>query len=472
MLMLTFLPGMHRNALALEQVIVPARKGPASTPVSAFYNQLFVRAADRAPTIQTARARLEQRAGQRYTAWAKRLAPALSGRLSLVQEINNETGTDPEDNSNTYQDGDSYADWDLNLNLPLYRRSSVLQVDAAELAARAAANALALTTRELDIDLKERLARYLDARYRFFNIQNSVILSQEHVQRIRRGYELRDQTRLQLLRAEANLKELEARHDLEQQRLTKTFNDLLEFSGLDAEDPLFTQLDQLLSDEKNTARAIKELADLAQGYHHIAGFIQHKDTTRLRDYFQKHSLLYQKIILEHALGMVKARTYTQEEWPELAIKGSYSRREDSRFEDYDGTGSLSLVLSTPLFTGGTLFSTQKTRSGAEQEARVQRNTELRKQYHSLENLQARILSLRKVYDLQQLHLQQQKEIVDLSLKSYAIKQTSMQDLLTSKNRLIDAKNDLMQTTTELGILYRRLAFELGCPLPTGDSGQH
>jgi len=41
----------------------------------------------------------------------------------------------------------------------------------------------------------------------------------------------------------------------------------------------------------------------------------------------------------------------------------------------------------------------------------------------------------------------------------------MQDLLTSKNRLIDAKNLLMQTTADLGILLRQFAWELGTPFP-------
>ena len=57
----------------------------------------------------------------------------------------------------------------------------------------------------------------------------------------------------------------------------------------------------------------------------------------------------------------------------------------------------------------------------------------------------------------------------LSVKSYALQRTSMQDLLTSWNTLIASKNNLMQTVTDLGALLRKYAFELGLPVETGAS---
>ena len=74
-------------------------------------------------------------------------------------------------------------------------------------------------------------------------------------------------------------------------------------------------------------------------------------------------------------------------------------------------------------------------------------------------------SLRKVYATQHNNLLRQQEIVLLSVKSYGIRQTSMEDLLTSKNRFIDAKNALMNTTNQLGLLMRQFVWQLGAPLP-------
>jgi outer membrane protein TolC len=157
---------------------------------------------------------------------------------------------------------------------------------------------------------------------------------------------------------------------------------------------------------------------------------------------------------------------TQDNWPELALKGDYGRKEDTRFSDYDGEGSLSVVLSVPLFTGGTLYSNSQAKAHSEQIARVTQNTNLRKTVHLITNHRNLIHSLRKVYATQLTHLEQQQEIVQLSLKSYDIKQTSMQDLLTATNRLIDAKNALMETSGTLGTLYRQFAWELGKPFPS------
>ncbi|MCK5071041.1 MAG: hypothetical protein KAR01_10880, partial [Desulfocapsa sp.] len=114
---------------------------------------------------------------------------------------------------------------------------------------------------------------------------------------------------------------------------------------------------------------------------------------------------------------------------------------------------------------GTLFSASKTEDNAARISSIEEYSAILKQLNSINNKKKTITSLQSIFEKQQIHLQQQQEIVTLSLKSYQIKQTSMQDLLTSKNRLIDAKNLLMQTTVDLGILLRQFAWELGTPFP-------
>lgn len=106
---------------------------------------------------------------------------------------------------------------------------------------------------------------------------------------------------------------------------------------------------------------------------------------------------------------------------------------------------------------------------AEQIARITQGDTLRRTIHLITNYRSLIQSLRKVHATQQTQLEQQQEIVRLSLKSYDIKQTSMQDLLTATNRLIDAKNALMETTATLGTLYRKFAWEIGKPFPATSS---
>ena len=435
------------------------------------YNELFQVTYAAAPDIRIARARKKQKSSERHTAWAKRLAPAVNARLSQMHEFNMDSDTVTANNntqtvpSSQYTDGEDYQDWGFILDLPVYRRPLSLQVDIARAEEDLAENNLTIKTQELDLRLRELLGNYLTASYRLLNLRNSVQLYREHVDKIYRGYELRDQTRLQLLRAQANLKELEARRDLDEHRRDAVFRELLDYTGLQADNRIFLRLHTLLTDEISSAGCINSLADLEQSYPKIQHFVESATDTDLRQYFLKHSLLYQKIRFERNLADNRALTYTQNEWPGLSVRGLYDRRNDTQFSKFNGEGSLALVFSVPLFTGGTIFSNTKTKTMALHIADVTQFADLRATVHALENNRKLIESLDKVFTTQQVHLQQQREIVILSLKSYAIKQTSMQDLLTSQNRLIDAKNALIETTNKLGTLYRQFAWQLGTPYP-------
>jgi hypothetical protein len=187
-----------------------------STPeILQIYKTIFQRAYQIAPDIRKARTEKSQKSAQRYTAWAKRLAPSVSARLAQVHDFNPDDDSDtPEDPESpqpyNYVDGEDYQDWRFILSLPVYQRSVSVAVDIARADEQLAENTLRIRTNELDLRARELLGDYLIASYRLLNLDNSILLSEKHVARIRRGYELRDQTRLQLLRAEANLKELEA----------------------------------------------------------------------------------------------------------------------------------------------------------------------------------------------------------------------------------------------------------------------
>jgi len=449
---------------------IPADTTVTTPEILQIYKQIFKQAYDAAPDLRKARAEQSQKSAQRYTAWAKRLAPSVRASFSQVHDFNPDEDTVSENPDTpqvySYSDRDNYQDWRFILNLPIYQRSVSVALAIARADEELAINTLRIRTHELDLKTRELLGQYLIASYRLLNLDNSILLSQKHVAKIRRGYELRDQTRLQLLRAEANLKELESRRDLDRNRRETALRKLLEFTGLETGDEVLTELLNLLQDEGSTSGAINSLADLQQAYKAIRPFIEEFDEQKRKKYFFKHSLLYTDIRLKRQLALCRASMHTSGEWPGLNVQGIYERKEDTQFSKFDGEGTLSLVLSVPLFSGGTLFSNQKTRAMAEQIANISHRADTQKILHSIEDNVDLIRNLRRVYQIQQAHLRQQEEIVQLSLESYAIKQTSMQDLLTSKNRLIDAKNALMETTTTLGALYRQFAWQIGLPFPS------
>ena len=478
------------HPLALNNTPKAAKKPEKAPPVELFYNSnedrieleimkvykaLFTQTWEQSPEIQIARKLLEQKTSERYTAWAKRLAPQLDLEISqkrfFNKDLDSDDGTSVNNNEppgeEEYTDDEDVTDWQLDMDIPVYKRPLSLAVDIAELELSMARNNLEIRTRELDSRLHELLSNYMVACYKLLNIQNSIVISTDHVQKIQRGYELRDQTKLALLRAEANLQELEARVDLNEQQRDATFRELLDFTAIPEFSPTWFRLNELLDSEERTAGCINSFSDLQSSLQQMEEFLTEAvNDEMLRNIFVDNSLLYTQIILARNLEKAKADKYTQGEYPSLYVRGELDRKDDTRLKDYSGEGSIGLVLSIPLFSGGTLFSNIKTKDMASQIASISEHSNVLRTFNSIANKKKSIKSLEQVHQKQLIHLQQQQEIVRLSLKSYQIKQTSMQDLLTSKNRLIDAKNLLMRTTADLGILLRQFAWEIGTPFET------
>jgi outer membrane protein TolC len=447
----------------------------AEPDIISLYSTLFEQTRKSLPEIQIAQKLKEQKSAETYTSWAKRLSPKVDFEIAqkhyLNKNISEDTSTEDAINplllkDSEYKDGRDVTDWNFDLDIPLYRRTLSVGIDISKLEYQLATNNLEIKTRELDTRLHELLSNYMVASYNLHNLKNSILISQEHVHNIQRGYDLRDQTKLALLRAQTNLTELEARKDLNEQERDTAFRDLLDFTAIPENNPTWSWLKELLKSEKQTAGCINSFSALTTSYEKLQNFLR-KSTTNatLRDFFLRNSLLYKKILLERKLAKSTADQYTQSEWPELFVRGEFDKKEDTRLEDYSGKGSISLVLSVPLFSGGTLVSNTKTKDMASKISSIQEFSDVLRTVNSIANKKKTIASLQEVFTKQLIHLQQQQEIVRLSFKSYQLKQTSMQDLLTSKNKLIDAKNFLMRTTADLGILLRQFAWELGTPLP-------
>jgi outer membrane protein TolC len=424
------------------------------------YENVFRLSYQISPELMTARTNTKKSKELLSTALSKRFFPSFSMNLSQNIDINSS-----QSNGSPSSDDQRYSDWNFNMNLPIFKTQLSLELELAEQEKNLAENNLQIKINELNNTLKKLLGNYLTSSYQLLNLQNSIKLSKEHLAKINKGYELRDQTRLELLRAEANTKELESRLDLLEQKKDSSFLEFLNYSGLAEDTPALLRLNELLLTEENTAQFIIGLADTENKYKLLIDQVEHFTDKELTDFFMDNSLLSQKITLEYQLEKTRAKKIVEEEWPDLSFRGNYERKPDTRFSDFESEGNLSLILTVPLFSGGTLFSNIRTMKQAQQIAAITHNSLLRKTIHSFRSNRKLITRIKTIFSIQQIHLQQQQEIVELSLKSYKIKQTSMQDLLTSQNSLIDAKNALMETTNELGLLLNQFAWELGIPFP-------
>jgi len=451
----------------LEEITILPDSKKFRAEVDQLYGDFFQIVMERSPDIRIAAKSRQQKYYEKYTATAERFAPEIDFLLSQEHRYNydEELGAISEiTGEREYVDGPDVTDWGFGLDFPVVRRPTSVTLDIARKDFELADNSLSITLNNLDSRLRELIGNYMVAVYRYLNLENSVALSKEHVVKIKRGYELRDQTRLALLRAQANLKGLESRVDLERQRKDSALRDLLDFSGLEPTDPLLVRLDDLLTGEKQSAEVISSFAQVEDSLAAVSTYVDQMSDEELFSFYQANSELYHQLELQRDLSESRADRFTQGEWPDLSVRADYGRKEDTSFSDYESDGAVGLYLRVPIFTGGTLFSNVKTQGEAKQIALEQLRDDNRKLFNRIANRREAILSLRDVYEKQKINLLQQEEIVQLSIKSYTIKQTSMQDLLTSKNQLIEAKNLLLRTTMDIGSQARLLAWELGRPL--------
>lgn len=424
---------------------------------------------EKSPDFQVVKALKEQRKYQKYTAKAIRYAPSVAAEISRERMINgyNNSTTSAASSSagdTPYTDGENLTDWNINLDLPLYRRSVSVQDQIAGLEYDLAATNYDIAVKELEIKLRELLGNYILACYNLLSLENSILFSTEHVVQIQRGYDLRDQTKLALLRAQANLEVLKAKKETNEQRKDQAMRDLLDYTALNQGAPVLARLDAMLADEQQVADLIGSFSAVDLATDQLSLIFEDAPDGQLRADFEKNSQLAKRIRLEQELARVQAYKYTQGEFPEVAVRGELLRKEDTPFEDMKGEGTIGLVLKVPIFSGGTMYSNTMTEKLAQRTASIQGKADLRKRFNALANKRKTIQSLRKIYEQQKTHLQQQQEIVRLSLKSYQIKQTSMQELLNSKNDLIDAKSGFMQTSIDMNILLLQFAWEIGSPL--------
>ena len=422
------------------------------------YNELHTLSQHHSPGIQIAKDFLEQRTAQQSSSKAKRWSPSVDLELSQKRLHQTAVSTSRSDNEK------NVSNWKFMLDWPVYSRSLDLQAQKSVLETELARATLAIKLGELDVELKRLLIDYLVKTYQLHNLQNSIDLSQKHLKGIETGYRMRHQTKLQLLRAQANLKGLEVKKNIELQLRQESFRKLVRFTGLELDHEIFADFNKLTTTEQSAANSIMTLLSLDTIYKKILPWLGTENEAQLKHQFMSNSQLYKRIVLKKKLGWSDAETMMQSEWADLAVKGNYQKREDTEVDDWQDGGYIGLFLTVPLFSGGTSSSNSRAKNSAWQIAKTTQEDNIRKIFFTILDDRESIVDLKQVIEKKKILLQQQEEIVLLSVKSYTLKKTTMQDLLTSLNTLIDVKNDLVQTTFELGTTIKRFAWETGIDL--------
>ncbi len=492
-----------------------AASAPVADPASAaeveidrVFRDLAAQAIEKAPDLRIADVTASQKGAQKYTAYARWL-PRLDFQLTRSSSLDYSIVTSGALGANSaffFRPAEvQLARWMLSFSAPLYRRSVHVNLMVAIAERDQALVALESRRGEFEFRFRNLLGNYLLQQYRVATIQSSIEAAKSSLREARLRFELGEKTKVDVLRAEANLLSLESsRFEVEQKRASD-LSALLSFSGLTVADlgragfsraltseavilkslEKFTDThaleaklqDYLLPAEQlvkasapadplppsDVTLSLQTQADSASPWVRIGPELQRKIERQLSE----NSAAYQSYLKDEDVTRTRALTGPAQEWPELVFQGNWNKQGPGWSEAFQ-SGSIShsyaLVLNVPLFTWGTTGSTYIEASRAREAASIKSEKDRFEFLSQVEDGLIQIQTLRRNLDSLKLKRSQSEEIVRLSFKSYQLGKGTFFELLSSQNDLITAKQNLAQARTDLANLMGRVSWQLGVKL--------
>ena len=366
------------------------------------------------------------------------------------------------------------ARWNLVLSLPLYDRSTWLGIDQNSIEARLYGMQLQAKESELDWRLRSFLSQYLIDSYKSATLMDSLRSAETNLREATVRFELGSRTRIDVLRAKANVASLESKRlNYEQSRAT-SLHRFLQETGLDSRSVASSGLQEIISGEKSLAAAIDRFSSVEGTLPLLEPYLgetmpsDESGPNALEARITDASPVRANDLVQEELAISRARTTLSQEWPNLRIQGNLTKQGPGwkeAFSPGDQSYSIGLVLNVPIFSGGSLFSTSIESSSAQEVARAQAHRDVIQLRNDLEIQAMRIHALRKLIESLKLTLDQNEQVRELSFRSYQLGKATMVELLDSQNALIESKIGLAQSKIDLAVLTRQFAWNLGVPLP-------
>lgn len=441
----------------------------SQTPsVNVVFEQLKNRTSEVSPDIRSAQAAYDQKRAQTYTAFA-RWAPRLDLHLSRSRSIDysiitsgalGQTGPTSLFNPQEV----NLSRWQLDLDFSIYRRAVHVYALQSLAEKNHAEQQLQLRKSELDWRLHLLLGDYLLKLYKIASLKNSITIAKSNLKEARLRFELGQRTKVDVLRSEANLVSLESKALTYEQERVASASALLEYTGLDRQELKSTGLEDLMGSEDavsmhiDTFTQIEELEKKSESY---------LSEEKISQTIASSSPVYKTYLAEQEASDARAQALMEREWPELSITGNLNKQ-GPKWNDAISTGSVShsiaLVLTVPLFSGGTTISSYREKKYAEQSSAIKTERDIIRLRDEAQDDLTQIRALQKALQSQVLNKSQNEELVRLSQKSYQLGKATLVELLGSENDLFESKLALAQTKLNLSVLLRKFSWKLGVSL--------
>lgn len=438
----------------------------ARADIDSAYAELKRRALSRAPEVASAQATLEQRRAALRHSWSAWLPQA---DLQLSQNRSKDysflsSGVLPAGLSLGDPRPVSLSTWSLQVGMPLYRRSVQLGLQQGSREATAAEADLKVRMGDLDWKLREVVGRFLLEAFKVEALETSLQIANRSQRETEIRYEMGSRTKIDLLRAQANVVSLDSKRLSFAQAREAGKNSVLEVSGLSAAEFEEVGLEQGLKGEGAFALAVERFSQLGGLMTALEPFLAETSDIKLQARVTESSPQASSIASNREAAETRARLLVAAHWPEISVQGRLFKQGGDwgqAFASGQTSYSFGAVLKIPLSLGGGLLWASQESAAADRVAEVERARALRQLWSAVESERRQVEALQKSASSFSLNVKQNEEIVRLSSKSYELGKTTLVEYLGAQNDLLEAKINLTKAKIDLSVLARRFAAHLG-----------
>ena len=373
--------------------------------------------------------------------------PAVSITGGYSHFLNDQRLIQPTRNGEPGAFGDDIFSGDIVVSMPLYAGGRLIsEIRTADLLREAASHTLARSKKELVFNVSSVFYNILAQRKVIESLEYSRKALREHLKRVRDMMSVQKTAKVDVLRTEVRLADIE--YELLQERNVLAIEERTLSNLMGIEDPQGTinVQGELVSISKDPGEEFS--ASLALAYR------------RREDY------LAARAALEAQAGRLDAARAAR--WPTVSFKATYGGRwaagtseKPAGTDSADDVGSAMIVVDIPVFEGGRIAAGIREQRANLFAAR-QRLRKLELQIRlEVETASLNLASARQRVHATEKSIEQAKESLRIEQRKYSLGKASITDVLDAQSALLDAQRMYFRALAEYRIALAQLRLATG-----------
>jgi outer membrane protein TolC len=334
---------------------------------------------------------------------------------------------------------------------------------------------LAIAEGEFESRLKNAFGQVLAEEHALLSVAGSLEASRKSLSEAQLRFNLGQKTKLDVLRAEADLSALESRRLTTFEKRAGAVNALAELANMDRAEVTALGLvsEKIPSDETLRARelalreGIEALTRTDDFLQKLTPFLSPEEDAAAVSAIEKRlSEDHPRVELikaEEELNLIRAASAWASEWPQLSLQASLNKQAenwDEAISPGERSYSVQLGLTIPLFSFGSSISRFRERNALVDAGETQARASALELRNSIVNDRTRILTLIQAEKAQKIAIRQNEELTELSFKSYQLGRATILELLSAQNAAMEARTQWVRTRVQLAALIGNFAWNL------------